>query len=184
MNTTLRVLLVDDEEASFFFLKRLLSRVPQKGFTTDWASTYDDGLKALSENRHDVCLLDHRLGPRTGLDLLREAAAQNIQIPIIILTSSDDPKVDLQAAELGAADFVLKDRMEPVMLERVIRYSVQHAATLKALQKSHERFRLLFETQHGRDFNFRRPWAICRSQQRRLPSSRNESREITGAKLA
>jgi PAS domain S-box-containing protein len=27
----------------------------------------------------------------------------------------------------------------------VIRYSVQHAATLKALQKSHERFRLLFE---------------------------------------
>ena len=147
MNTTLplRVLLVDDEEASFFFLKRLLSRVPQKSFTTDWASTYDDGLQALSENRHDVCLLDHRLGPRTGLDLLREAATQNIQIPIIILTSSDDPKVDLQAAELGAADFVLKDRMEPVMLERVIRYSVQHAATLKALQKSHERFRLLFE---------------------------------------
>ncbi|HEY3853165.1 MAG TPA: response regulator [Verrucomicrobiae bacterium] len=145
MNTTLRVLLVDDEEASFFFLKRLLSRVPQKSFTTDWASTYDAGMTALNENRHDVCLLDHRLGPRTGLDLLREAGAQNIQIPIIILTSSDDPKVDLQAAELGAADFVPKDRMEPVMLERVIRYSVQHAATLKALQKSHERFRLLFE---------------------------------------
>ncbi len=145
MNTTLRVLLVDDEESSFFFLKRLLSRVPQKSFTTDWEPTYDGGLRALNENRHDVCLLDHRLGPRTGLDLLREAAAQNIQIPIIILTSSEDPKVDLQAAELGAADFVLKDRMEPIMLERAIRYSVQHSATLKALQKSHERFRLLFE---------------------------------------
>jgi PAS domain S-box-containing protein len=145
MNTMLRVLLVDDEEASFFFLKRLLSKVPEKNFTTDWAPTYEEGLRALSENRHDVCLLDHRLGPRTGLDLLREAVVRGIQTPVIILTSSDDPKVDLEATELGAADFVLKDRMDPVMLERAIRYSVQHAATLKALQKSHERFRLLFE---------------------------------------
>jgi PAS domain S-box-containing protein len=145
MNTTPRVLLVDDEEASFVLLRRMLSKVPQKSFATEWAPSYDAGLRVLNENRHDVCLLDYRLGPRTGLDLLREAVAQGIQTPIIILTSSDDPKVDLQATELGAADFLLKDQLEPVMLERVIRYSVQHAATLKALQKSHERFRLLFE---------------------------------------
>jgi PAS domain S-box-containing protein len=145
MNSTPRVLLVDDEEASFVLLQRLLSRVPRKSFTVEWASTYEAGLRALNENRHDVCLMDYRLGPRTGLDLLSEAVGQGIQIPIIILTSSEDPRVDLQATELGAADFLLKDQLEPVMLERVIRYSVQHAATLKALQKSHERFRLLFE---------------------------------------
>jgi PAS domain S-box-containing protein len=139
------VLLVDDEEASFILLRRLLNKVPQKAFSADWAPTYEAGLRALKENSHDVCLLDYRLGPRTGLDLLREAAGLGIQTPIIILTSSDDPRVDLQATELGAADFLLKDQLEPVMLERVIRYSVQHAATLKALQKSHDRFRLLFE---------------------------------------
>ncbi len=145
MNTTPRVLLVDDEEASFVLLRRLLSKVPQKTFATDWAPTYEAGLKALKEHQHDICLLDYRLGARTGLDLLRDAVVQGIQTPIIILTSSDDPRVDLQATELGAADFLLKDQLEPVMLERVIRYSVRHAATLKALHKSHERFRLLFE---------------------------------------
>jgi PAS domain S-box-containing protein len=145
MNSTPRVLLVDDEEASYILLRRLLSKVPQKDFSTDWAPTYEAGLQALQTNSHDVCLLDYRLGMRTGLDLLGEAAALGIQTPIIILTSSDDPRVDLQATELGAADFLLKDQLEPVMLERVIRYSIQHAATLKALQKSHERFRLLFE---------------------------------------
>jgi PAS domain S-box-containing protein len=119
--------------------------VPEKSFATDWAPSYEAGLRLLNENRHDVCLLDYRLGPCTGLDLLREAVANGVQTPIIILTSSDDPKVDLQATELGAADFLLKDQLEPVMLERVIRFSVQHAATLKALQKSHDRFRLLFE---------------------------------------
>jgi PAS domain S-box-containing protein len=145
MITTRRVLLVDDDETSFVLLRRMLSKVPQKTFATDWAPSYEAGLRALKEGQHDVCLLDYRLGPQTGLDLLREAISQGIQTPIIILTSSDDPKVDLQATELGAADFLLKDQLEPVMLERVIRYSVQHADTLKALQKSHERFRLLFE---------------------------------------
>jgi PAS domain S-box-containing protein len=53
--------------------------------------------------------------------------------------------VDREAAEMGASDFLIKDRLEPVMLERVIRYSVQQAAALQALQRSHERFRLLFE---------------------------------------
>jgi len=139
------VLLIDDEESFFLTLRRLLLKVPGKKFVTDWASNYEQGLKALRENRHDACLLDYRLGIRTGLELLREATALGVQIPIIILTGSDDPEVDLEATELGAADFLLKDQLEAVMLERVIRYSVQHAATLKALQKSHDRFRLLFE---------------------------------------
>jgi PAS domain S-box-containing protein len=139
------ILLIDDEESFFILLRRLLSKVPGKKFITQWAASYDEGLKALRENRHDACLLDYRLGLRTGLELLREATAQGVQAPIIILTGSDDPKVDLEATHLGAADFLLKDQLDPVMLERVIRYSVQHAATLQALQKSHERFRLLFE---------------------------------------
>jgi PAS domain S-box-containing protein len=140
-----RVLLIDDDESFFILLRRLLAKVPGKKFITDWAASYEDGLKTLQENRHDACLLDYRLGLRTGLELLREATAQSLQTPIIILTGSDDPQVDLEATELGAADFLLKDQLDPIIIERVIRYSVQHAATLKALQKSHERFRLLFE---------------------------------------
>jgi two-component system, LuxR family, sensor kinase FixL len=140
-----RVLLIDDDETFFILLRRVLGKVAGKKFVTDWAANYDDGLAALRENRHDACLLDYRLGVRTGLELLREATTHGVQTPIIILTGSDDPKVDLEATELGAADFLIKDQLDPVVLERVIRYSVQHAATLQALQKSHERFRLLFE---------------------------------------
>jgi len=140
-----RLLLIDDEESFFVLLRRLLAKVPGKVFATDWVAGYDEGLAALREHRHDACLLDYRLGLHTGLELLREANAQGSQTPIIILTGSDDPKVDLEATELGAEDYLLKDHLDPVMLERAIRYSVQHAATLRALQKSHERFRLLFE---------------------------------------
>jgi two-component system, LuxR family, sensor kinase FixL len=140
-----RILLIDDEESFFILARRMLAKVPGKKFVADWAANYEEGLAALRENRHDACLLDYRLGLRTGLELLREATAQGIQTPIIILTGLDDPKVDLEATELGAADFLIKDQLSPVILERVIRYSVQQAEALKALQKSNERFRLLFE---------------------------------------
>ncbi|HEY3862352.1 MAG TPA: response regulator [Verrucomicrobiae bacterium] len=139
------VLLIDDEESTFVLLRRMLSKVPGKKFVLDWKGSYEEGLAALRENRHDACLLDYRLGIRTGLDLLREAVQQKVRAPIIILTGSDDPKVDLEATQLGAADFLIKDQLDPVILERVLRYSVQQAASVQALQKSHERFRLLFE---------------------------------------
>lgn len=137
--------MVDDDEVSFVLVRRMLDRVPGKSFVTEWAPTYEAGLEALTQGRHDVCLLDYRLGTRTGLDLLREAIHIGVRTPIIILTGQNAPQVDQDAARLGAADFLLKDQLEPVTLERVIRYSIQQAATLAALSKSHERFRLLFE---------------------------------------
>ena len=140
-----RVLLIDDEECFFIVLRRMLAKVQSRKFVTDWVPSYEEGLAALKENRHDACLLDYRLGIQTGLDLLRSATEQGIQTPIIILTGLDDPKVDLEATQLGAADFLVKDQLGPVIMERVIRYSMQHAEALKALQKSNERFRLLFE---------------------------------------
>jgi PAS domain S-box-containing protein len=140
-----RILLIDDDETFFLLFRRTLSKVSGKKFVTDWAPDYEQGLATLQQNRHEACLLDYRLGSHTGLELLREAMGRGVQTPIIILTGLNDPKVDLEATELGAADFLVKDQLDPVVLERVIRYSVQHAETLKALQKSHERFRLLFE---------------------------------------
>lgn len=144
-NAPIKVLLIDDEENSQVLLRRMLSKAPDKRFVLDWAASYNQGLAALQTRRHDVCLLDYRLGPQTGLELLQAAVERGVETPIIILTGSDDPKVDLEATQLGASDFLLKDALNPVILERVIRYSIQHAATLKALKKSNERFRLLFE---------------------------------------
>jgi PAS domain S-box-containing protein len=142
---TVRVLLIDDEEDSFIILRRLLSKVPRKNFHIDWTPTYDKGLAALERREHDVCLMDYRLPGHTGLELLAEAINRGVQTPVIMLTGQEDPQVDMEATQVGASDFLLKDHIEPVTLERVIRYSIQRAVTLKALQKSNERFRLLFE---------------------------------------
>src|SRR5205814_2319663 len=84
-------------------------------------------------------------GAESGLDLIREATVVGLQAPIIVLTGAANPIIDLEATKIGAADFIVKDRLDSISLERSIRYAMQHFETLRQLQKSNERFRLLFE---------------------------------------
>ena len=141
----IRVLLVDDDEDAYILIRRLLGRIAHKKMEVEWAKSYQAGVEKIAQPDHDIYLVDHRLGEKTGIDFLKEAQTRNLQCPIIILTGSSDPTIDWEAARTGAADFLLKDKLDPDTLERSIRYSMQHFATLRALQKSNERFRLLFE---------------------------------------
>ena len=106
----IRVLLVEDDEDDYVLIKDLLSEVPGKRFDLEWTGNYDDGLEAIESQRHDVCLLDYRLGDRTGLELLRQALGNGCKIPVIFLTGQDDHSVDLEAMETGAADYLVKGR--------------------------------------------------------------------------
>ncbi|MDQ6630986.1 MAG: PAS domain S-box protein, partial [Verrucomicrobiota bacterium] len=141
----IRLLLVDDDENVHPLIKYLLSKIPDKRFEVEWAATFQSGWEMIQFQKHDVYLVDYRLGVKNGLDLIRKAISSGIQAPIIILTGSDNPMVDLEATKIGVADFLIKDRLDSSILERSIRYAMQHSETLRDLQKSHERFRLLFE---------------------------------------
>jgi PAS domain S-box-containing protein len=144
-NEVIRVLLVDDEEDAYLLISRYLSRVRGRKYKVDWARSYEAGVEALARREHHIYLIDYRLGSRTGLDLLRTAMSAGVKSPMIILTGAADPRVDMQAIKIGAADFLVKDALATDSLDRSIRYNLQHHATLLALEKSHERFRLLFD---------------------------------------
>ncbi|MBI4662698.1 MAG: PAS domain-containing protein [Verrucomicrobia bacterium] len=134
----MRVLLIDDDEDTFLLTQRMLSSV-RTPVHLEWAPNYEAGLEAIRRSEHDVYLLDYRLGLRDGLELMREAIALGCREPIIMLTS-ENPEVDAEAMRIGAADFLNKDHLDPVLLERSIRYSVKQFETLRALRASEARF--------------------------------------------
>src|SRR5205823_13476224 len=70
---------------------------------------------------HDVYLLDYRLGPRSGLEMLRELKARGVTAPIILLTGQGEYETDRAAMVAGAADYLEKTRLDSVLLERSIR---------------------------------------------------------------
>lgn len=134
----IRVLVVEDKEDDFAFVRLLLSKRTIQRYELEWAPTYESGRDALQRGGHDVALFDHNLGLRNGVTLLREAQGMGVTMPIILLTGADSLAIDQEAAALGAADYLSKAKLDTVHLERSIRYALRHAQTLaerRALEK-------------------------------------------------
>ena len=96
----------------------------------------------LGRRRHDVYLIDYRLGERTGLDLLGEAFATRPHAPVIVLTGQSDYEIDLAASALGVTDYLVKQELDAAGLERSIRYAISHQRALDQLALSQERYAL------------------------------------------
>ena len=142
----IRVLLVDDDEDDYILTREIFSEIPQReNYKLTWVNNYEEAINAMLKSHHDIYLVDYRLGKYTGIDLLHEAIKSNVDEPIIILTGKGDSKVDEEALEKGAADYLVKDQIDPYTIERSLRYALKHKLTLKALRESENKFRIIFE---------------------------------------
>ena len=132
-DTAPRILLIDDDEDSFVITRGLLARTGKSNFELDWVGNFAEGLATLRQARHVACLLDFRLGARTGLELLTQAVAEGCRVPIVMMTGQDDHQTDLLAMKAGAADYLVKDALDAARLERSIRYAVERQQLLDAV---------------------------------------------------
>lgn len=98
---TVRVLLVEDDDAVAESLTRGLSRY---GFDVQWVRT---GGEALLAEVGDVVLLDLGLPDVDGLDVCRELRARS-DVPIIVISARADETDRVVGLEIGADDYVSK----------------------------------------------------------------------------
>ena len=132
-NQPTKVLLIEDDPDDFVLTRDLLREIDGNRFQLDWARSYDEGLRLLKAGLHDVYLVDYRLGPDSGLQLVREAMRAGVQAPVIMLTGLADREIDVSAMEAGAADYVDKSGLDGQRLERSIRYSLERSRLLKKI---------------------------------------------------
>lgn len=67
----------------------------------------------------DVVLLDLRLGQRSGFELLAELQRRGLNLRIIVLTMSDQPRHVAEALRLGAWGYLLKGSASSEVLQAV-----------------------------------------------------------------
>lgn len=143
---TIRVLVLDDNEDDFAFVKVLLAKGLTSNYQLDWAPTEEAALAAVQRGGYDVGLFDYKLGGTTGLEILRTLHAQQCEMPIILLTGSENPELDQAALDAGAADYLCKGSLDTTRLERAIRYSISHAQMLSALRESQAQLQLFMRS--------------------------------------
>lgn len=141
----IKVLLVDDDEEDYILTRSLFKEIRSPKFTIDWVSNFDNAIECFNCRGYDIYLIDYRLGVNTGIDLLKKAIELGCKEPIIMLTGKGDQKIDVEAMEAGAADYLVKDKIDSFVLERAIRYAIERSQALDAIKESETKYRSIFE---------------------------------------
>jgi len=137
MNTKLKVLVIDDDEAVSRSFDRVLS---EKGYEV---STARSGLEALEDTAlqdYDVVFTDINMPGMNGLDVTEKIKEKCPGTPIVVITGYGTEANEIRAINLGASDFIHKpftpEDIENITLQAIKRkaeYSQANEAPLSPL---------------------------------------------------
>jgi FixJ family two-component response regulator len=110
------VLIIDDDPELRASLERLLRSI---GLDAQQFASISDFLASDLPDAPTCLVLDVRFPERSGLDLQRELAAANMQLPIVFITGYGDIPMSVQAMKGGAIEFLTKPFREQDLLEAI-----------------------------------------------------------------
>lgn len=106
--TPLRILLVDDNiDHAKLAVRALRAHV---AWSTEVVRLGQECLRRFADDAFDLVLLDYRLPDMSGLEVLQRLRARNGGAQVILMTSQGSEEVAMQALDLGAAGYVVKNQ--------------------------------------------------------------------------
>jgi signal transduction histidine kinase len=151
MSRSLHLLLVDDSEADRKLIGAMLRDVRSADEVTAVSSAAAARGVLLVHGGIDLVLLDLTLPDSQGIETVRQMIRVARDVPIIVLTATDDEEVGRACVAAGAQDYLPKSELRGHLLSRVIDYAVTRArdfAARRALEQEvleiseHERQRI------------------------------------------
>ncbi|MBW4689422.1 MAG: response regulator [Komarekiella atlantica HA4396-MV6] len=144
MEQTLRILVVDDDEADRMAVRRALIKA---GVQMELSEVGDgnNAIAALKNAVYDCVFLDYRLPDQDGLTLIQQLRSSEIKVPLVVLTGQGDEQIAVQLIKAGATDYLSKSRISSETLAQVLRNAIrvyraemQAALANQHLRESHE----------------------------------------------
>ena len=105
MMTSLKILVVDDEEIVRHVLKALLDHL---GHQTECAQDGNSGLRALEGGHYDAVFVDIRMPGLDGMSFLGRSKEIRPDMPVIIITGHGSDSTREEALAAGAFGFLHK----------------------------------------------------------------------------
>jgi two-component system, cell cycle sensor histidine kinase and response regulator CckA len=107
----MRVLLVEDDRAEARFLQTILQTKLQQRLQLLHVQRLGEALDALTQQSFDVVLLDLSLPDSQGIASLDQLLQQQPQLPVVVLTNTNDDHLAVEAVRHGAQDYLLKRQL-------------------------------------------------------------------------
>src|SRR5688572_14460334 len=114
----MRILLVEDDVQ---LAEGLVEWLSKKGCAVDMVN---DGAKAftrisLLRNDYDLVVLDLNLPSMNGKEICRQMRAEDITVPILVLTARDEVEYRVELLMMGADDYLIKPFSPDELLARI-----------------------------------------------------------------
>ena len=110
------VLIIDDEDALRYSIKRALS---QRAFTIYEADSGEAGIEVAKKQKMDIILLDNRMKGMNGIEALQHLRGICPDAKIIVMTAFSTTQTTIEAMKFGAFDYVMKPFDLPKILNLV-----------------------------------------------------------------
>jgi two-component system invasion response regulator UvrY len=119
MTSAEQVILIDDDR---IWLQTVADFLQDRGFHVQTAPEPRLGLRLLEDPAALAAVVDFRMPEMTGLDLLRLLRRRGLYLPVLVLSSEENPAVARQVLEAGALGFLSKNTPPRLLLRKLLQF--------------------------------------------------------------
>lgn len=135
-NDPVKILLLEDNRLDARLLQLFLGESHTTQYQLTQVERLEEGLKKLEDERFQLILCDLSLADSHDLETFQCLHRAAPDIPIVVLSGSDDQDLAVQAVREGAQDYLVKGRVDATGLIRSIRYAIERHHAEERLIKS------------------------------------------------
>jgi PAS domain S-box-containing protein len=135
----IKILVVEDDEPSRFFLNRVVSSITNYPLS---ATNGLEGYRLFQKEKPELVISDVAMPNMNGLDMSRKIKNDNPDTEIVLTTAFDDKNTLLEAIRIGVHDFIVKPIQKNMLLETINRIN-DKLLLKKKIEEQNERIRLL-----------------------------------------
>lgn len=111
MKSSYKFLILDDDEDSVFLNRHALEKA-FPGCAVEDAKTCEAALEKVGAQPFDALLADHHLQGISGAECIAKIRQLGLQLPILMVTGSEDPKIHAEAYAAGATSVFSPERSD------------------------------------------------------------------------
>ena len=133
----IRILVLEHSDEDFQALNRILADHAQIQFSR--AKSIEESFQVLAQRQFDIILLEYLLPDGNGVDFLQRLSSEGLDIPVVVVTGHGDEMTAATIIQMGAFDYLTKDRINDESISRTIANTLEKARFKRELRVAQEK---------------------------------------------
>jgi PAS domain S-box-containing protein len=138
--------MVEPRENRCQLIRDLFSENMPGRYELDLAPSYASALSMVQHRNYDICFTPSRIGEHDAIDMLAEMSGNEWKIPVIILTSGAESRIDDVDATGPEAHYpITKGHFYGDFLEQYIRYAMERNRVESSVMRAKQEWEQIFD---------------------------------------